>query len=315
MSGTKLGLGLGMDLQWNSEYGFIPNEKSFEVSERVQKFLTRNAELFNYFFFSFQPNDFDLLTNKHRVKNYFGPYDEILSLIPLLKEKIALHHTMLNLGSMENYPRERIIEITNELIERYNIKWINEDLGVWNLNGKSLPYPMPPFLTERGLRCSIDNIRYCQKNLKAPLFVEFPGFSEGGNFFLGEMDAFDFYKTAIEETNCHATLDTGHILSYQWMKGNTKGKILNGLDIALPFEQCAEIHLSGCSLVGGRFVDFHHGVILDEQLEILDYLLERCPNLKGVTYEDPKFTVEGELVSKAIPNFMKLKKRVDRWSL
>ncbi len=298
-------LGLGMDLPWHPSCGILtPSLKSF---------LRRYSTEFEYFFFSFQPNDFDLLTNPHRIQDYLKGYDELVELLPHFKDKLALHHTMLNLGTLEEYPREKIVEFTNVLIERYKLKWVNEDLGIWSLKGKNLPYPMPPYLTDAGLKASIANIDYYQKHLKAPLFVEFPGFSEGGNFIIGKMDAFEFYKTVITETNAHAVLDTGHILSYQWMKNKRSHNLLEGLDNALPFDQCSEIHLSGCSIVQDRFKDFHHGILLDEQLVLLDYLLRKCPNLKSVTFEDPKFTSEGVMIPKALPNFEKLKTMVARW--
>ncbi len=303
-----------MDLQWNSHFGFLRHGTSYKVSSGLEKFLLKNAEAFQYFFFSLQPNDYDLLLNPNRIKDYFRFYDEILALIPELQTKVALHHTMMNLGSMDHYPREAIIELTNQIIERYNIRWVNEDLGIWNLKGKSLPYPMPPIFTNAGLKASIHNVTFFKKYLKAPLFVEFPGFSESGNFSLGTMDAFVFFKKVIEETGAYAVLDTGHILSYQWIKGNTAEKLLEGLDDALPFESCKEIHLSGCSIVQGRFIDFHHGVILDEQLTILDYLMRKCPNLSAVTFEDPKFTADGAFIKKSLPNFHALQAKVQAWN-
>jgi uncharacterized protein (UPF0276 family) len=310
----KLGFGLGMDLQWDSPHGFMPHNGQFVLSPGVKSYLQKSAADYSYFFFSFQPKDFDLLTNPRRIVDYFAPYDRVVESLPEFRGKFALHHTMLNLGSMEAYPRDAIIAFTNVLIERYGLMWVNEDLGIWNLKGKALPYPMPPILTTQGLKASIQNVAYYQERLKAPLFVEFPGFSEGGNFSLGSMDAFDFYRKVIEETDAHAVLDTGHILSYQWMKGRTGDRCLEGLDRELPLANCSEVHLSGCSIVGDRLVDYHHGVLLEEQLTLLDFLLANAPNLRAVTYEDPKFSADGVIPAKALGRYERLRDKVRAWS-
>ena len=48
-----------------------------------------------------------------------------------------------NLGALEDYPRAAICEFTNALARRYDLRWVNEDLGLWSLNGRPLPYPLP----------------------------------------------------------------------------------------------------------------------------------------------------------------------------
>jgi hypothetical protein len=54
----------------------------------------------------------------------------------------------------------------------------------------------------------------------------------------------------------------------------------------------------------------HHGVLLDAQLELLDRLLEVCPNVRAITYEDPVFDAEGCLASAAAPGFERLRRRL-----
>ena len=82
----------------------------------------------------------------------------------------------------------------------------------------------------------------------------------------------------------------------------------------LPLANAFEIHLSGCSVVGDRFVDAHHGVLLDAQLELLRRLLPRCPNLRLVTYEDPRFTDAGELIPAARPGVSALFDATAGWT-
>jgi hypothetical protein len=78
---------------------------------------------------------------------------------------------------------------------------------------------------------------------------------------------------------------------------------------------CFELHLSGCEIVGERFVDAHHGVLLELQLELLARLLERCENLRAVTYEDPRLTADGALAHRHAASFERLVREVTPWSM
>jgi len=50
-------------------------------------------------------------------------------------------------------------------------------------------------------------------------------------------------------------------------------------------------------------------------LELLDRLLEVCPNVRAVTYEDPVFDAAGVLAPAAGPGFDKLRQRISRGAL
>lgn len=304
----RLGLGLGMDLPWGERIGFTEGaDGSGDITPRMHRFFEQRGADFAYSFFAFQPRDRGALD----AGRYTTAYDRLYDALPPGLPRV-LHHTMLNMGSPEPYAKQEIAAFTNDLVQRYGFQWIIEDLGIWSFRGKPLPYPLPPFLTDEGLRACVSHIREWRSLLDAPLSVEFPGFTEGGTFVIGTADAFRFFDTVIREADVYTTIDVGHILSYQWLRGRTGPDRYDGID-DLPLDRCVELHLSGCQIVNGRFRDLHHGVLLDEQLEMLDYLLPRCPRLVGVTYEDPVYDESGALVPKSIPNYLRLKERVDAW--
>jgi hypothetical protein len=143
------------------------------------------------------------------------------------------------------------------------------------------------------LRATVANVRECQAALPVPLVLEFPGFSKGASVVVGEWHAYDFFAELADQTQAPVTLDTGHLLSWQWWRGRRGEALFDELE-RLPLESCFEIHLSGCELVGDDFIDAHHGRLLDEQYELLRRLLARCPNVRAVTYEDPRFDAKGE---------------------
>jgi uncharacterized protein len=176
-----------------------------------------------------------------------------------------------------------------------------------------MPYPLPPLLTEAGLAACISNVMDAKASLDLPLSLEFPGFTEGTNFFVGRMHAFEFFSRLADGSGSAVTLDVGHLLSYQWLKGRTGDRMFEDINL-LPLERCFELHLSGCSIVGGKFRDAHHGVLLDEQIALLEHLLARCPHARAVTYEDPQFDDDGRLIPKSVRNFKRLADITAEWA-
>jgi len=307
--GRRLGLGVGLDLPWGAPIGFERDpEAGDRIAPRVLRYLERHAEDFNYLFVSWQPRS----RNRLDVADYAPVWDDLFARVPPWPVR-ALHQTAFNLGSLEPYDTTELVSFTNGLIERYDLAWVNEDLGLWSLHGRPLPYPLPPYLTDAGLAASIRNTAAVQETLAAPLLVEFPGFSDGTSFFMGTWHAYDFFRRVVADTGSPATLDTGHLLSYQWLCGKRGEALFDDLE-RLPLEHCFEIHLSGCAIKDDRFMDYHHGILMDEQLEILKRLLALCPNLRAVTYEDPKFSAEGVMTKASVRNVERLKEMTRAWA-
>lgn len=305
----RLGLGIGLDLPWGAPSGFQCDPVSGDkVSDRVARFVSGHADRIGCFFASWQPKN----RNRLDACDYFDAYDDLFSRIPSTLAR-TLHQTTLNLGAIEAYDRGPIVDLTNALAERYGLLWINEDLGLWSIHGRPLPYPLPPYLTTEGLRASIRNTRDVQSRLAVPLFIEFPGFSGETSLIVGALHAYDFFRSVVERTDSPATLDVGHLLSYQWLRGRRGERLFEELE-RLPTEHCVEIHLSGSEIVDGRFMDLHHGVLVDEQLSLLERLLPLCPNLRVVTYEDPKFDCNGALLPETVRSFERLETSVARWA-
>jgi len=299
---------VGLDLPWGAPIGFgFDRETGDQVTDNVVDFLARHEDDFNYWFISWQPRG----RNQLDPAEYFPVYDDLFARAPGFSVR-GLHQTSFNLGALEGYDRTAIIDFTNALIDRYGFKWVNEDLGLWSIHGRSLPYPLPPYLTEAGLDAAIRNCAEVQRALAAPLLVEFPGFSAGTSIVIGSLHGYDFFREVVEQSGSPATLDIGHLLSYQWLRG-LRGEDLYGDLDKLPTDSCFEIHLSGCETSGELFLDYHHGILMDEQLVLLERLLPLCPNLKAITYEDPKFDAQGTIVPRSVAGFEALRATVAEW--
>ena len=301
------GLGVGLDLPWGTTFGLVrDSERGDGPSARTRAYLEGGHD-WTHFFASWQPRS----RNRLDPRDYFEAFDAVFGLLDPSCVR-ALHQTTFNLGGAGPYDRGAVVDFTNALIDRYNLSWVNEDLGIWSLGGCQMPYPLPPYPTDAGLETAIANTRFVQERLAVPLLVEFPGHSEGTKILEGPWHGYDFFRELIEQTGSPATLDTGHLLSHQWLQGRRGEDLFDELE-RLPLDACFEIHMSGCQIVGDRFVDAHHGVLLDAQLRLLDILLERCPNVRAITYEDPRYDTQGNLIPRALPGWERLKARVAQW--
>jgi uncharacterized protein (UPF0276 family) len=304
-SAARLGLGVGFDLPWgHGPIGF--DAATGGPTERLAAYLRR--ERFAYLMFSFQPRSHAALD----VDNYLPAYERLRDSAPP-GTPLVFHQTMLNLGAAHRYDRAAVVAFTNELHRRLGFRWVVEDVGIWSQRGIPMPYPLPPFLTAASIERTVESLVEARGALVPRLQLEFPGFTDGYSVVVGQMDAYDWFREVVERAGVAVTLDVGHLLSYRWLLGHTGEALYEGID-RLPLLRCREIHLSGCAVSRGRFLDLHHGILLDEQLELLDRLLERCTNLQGVTYEDPAIDGEGHLPPKAIPNVERLRERVKRWA-
>ncbi|TYB61816.1 DUF692 family protein [Nonomuraea sp. PA05] len=307
---SRLGLGVGLDMPWGGRVGFSTtggSQGGDGVTPAVREFLERRLGAFSYLFFSFQPRDYGPL----EAARYYAAYDDICGLLPADMPRV-FHHTRLNIGNPEPFDKEETARFTNDLIARYGFSWVVEDLGIWSFRGKSLPYPLPPLLTPEGREMCVEHATQWRRLLDAPISIEFPGFTEGGTFCLGHENAFQYFSDVVETADVLATIDIGHIISYQWIRGVQGEAALRELEL-LPLDRCIEFHLSGCQIVGNKFRDLHHGILLDEQLELLEHLLPLCPNLIGVTYEDPVFDNRGDFAPKTVPNYLRLADITERW--
>jgi uncharacterized protein (UPF0276 family) len=284
---ARVSLGVGLDMPWGTSPGFKRMAERDDVDTRLTQYLDRHACELGHFFFAFQPKNRDHL----RAADYFSAYDALFEHLSEIRN-FAFHHTMLNVCGDDQYDRRRLLAFTNEIVKRYRIKWINEDIGVWSLGGKPLPYPLPPLLDKGSLQQAKRVVRDIQTQLDCPFVLEFPGFTDGSSLLIGDIDAFDFFSELAEATGSWVNLDTGHVLSYLSLCSRL-GRSVPDLS-RLPLARCFEVHLAGSRFVNGKFQDTHDGCLVQQQFDLLVYLLHHCHELRAVTFEDPRLLQTGE---------------------
>ncbi|MBI1945028.1 MAG: DUF692 family protein [Deltaproteobacteria bacterium] len=312
---TRVGLAVGLDMPWGSPRGFVEadDDSGSTPAPAVTRFLERYADWFTGVFTSIQPR-----RRQRWQTGVAAPYVDANARLRRSCPAAALfslHHTQLDTAQpcgFDESGRAELFAFTNALVEATGAAWVNEDLGIWTFDGKPLPYPLPPLLTTASLRRCIATVRTVQAKLVVPFVLELPGFSEGAGFWLGDLDPLAFFRTIVEETDSPCTIDIAHLLGIAGVESCRDHA--DDVIARLPLDACIDLHLSGAHLANGAIVDAHHGVLLDEQLDLLEALLPRCPNLRVITYEDPRFLDDGRLVPKALRNAERLRGIAAAWS-
>jgi uncharacterized protein (UPF0276 family) len=285
---SQVEFGVGIDLPSRKDPRIGDEADSDALGSCIDAFLARHADELGRVFICWQPRDWSWLAGSEPASTY----DELFDRMAPFVTAQALHHGGLNLATLESYERGDLVARANALVYRHAFSWVNEDLALGSIRGKPLPYPLPPYLTEEGLRAAIENTVRVSRQLVAPMLIEFPGFADGAAFFIGPIHAYDFFRSVAETADVAVTLDAGHLLSYQWLLGRRGVDLYRDLE-RLPLERCFEIRLSGCEIADGRFYGRHHGRLIDEEIELMGRLLERCPNVRAVTYEEPLVSSDG----------------------
>lgn len=292
------GLGLGLDLPWSGPHGIVGDR----IAERTLAFVERYGTRFSSVFVSWQPRD----RGVPRASDVETVWDALFERMPHAAR--CLHHTALNLAAV-GYDRSAPIALANALAERFGLAWVNEDLGLWSVGGRPLPYPRPPPLTAEAVDHCARVCAEVDRALDVPLVVEMPGY-EGRP--AGDLDAYDAFREIVERSGCACNLDTGHLLTWRQVAGHRGEALLDGLE-RLPLAHCVELHCAGIAEGPDGLLDAHHGVLPAVQLALLDRLIPLCPNLRRVTFEDPRPDEAGVLPADQEASLQALEARVDAW--
>ncbi|WP_050570897.1 DUF692 family multinuclear iron-containing protein [Dickeya zeae] len=176
--------------------------------------------------------------------------------------------------------RPDVLEHQNGISNALNAAWCLEDIGIWNIGPYNLPYFAAPVLCEPVLTMAIDGVNRIQQVSSIPFSAEIPSFSiAAGDMTLGE-----FFHRLVDATRCGVVLDISHVFSYAIYCGLKPEDVLN----SLPLHAVNEIHIAGGSVHPThhwRYRDTHSEKIVDGVFPLLEQALEKCTNLKAVTYE------------------------------
>ena len=175
--------------------------------------------------------------------------------------------------------------------QRFQFRWYTEHLGMTAPAGLAMTLPLPTLMDDAGVR------RVAQRLRAIATIVPMCGVENTAQYFvLGDvLDEPRFISRLLKRARGHLLLDLHNVYTMAENLGFAAADYLNRLDLS----QVIEIHVSGGSysdggwLPSGRMLrlDSHDGAVPEAVWQLLDDVLPRCANLRGVTLERMEGTV------------------------
>lgn len=198
------------------------------------------------------------------------------------KIPIVFHPLDFNVALGHDEPKHAIEGVAN-VIGYLGACWAGQDIAIWRLGGVYQDALLvPPVFDYPSVHEAAKKVKSLQAYLPCPFLIENPPVA----FAMGDLHVLEFLGCVANEADCGIVLDIGHLLSFQAAVGRPYGELPWR---TFPFDRVVEIHLAGLgeSLVGGdlQLIDRHDLPITEESWELLQWLLPRTVNLKGLTLE------------------------------
>ena len=170
--------------------------------------------------------------------------------------------------------------------------WYTDHLGISAPAGMAATLPLPVWQTESSARFLTRQLRRLQ-NIVPLVGVE------NSVFYFTPQDPLRepaFLKQALAEQGMHLLLDLHNVYTTAQNVGFDPVEYLQQID----FDLVIELHLSGGTMSDASWLpsgkslrlDSHDDGIPDRVWELFDWVLPRCPKLKGVTLERMEGTVK-----------------------
>lgn len=192
------------------------------------------------------------------------------------------HFLDLNLEDPEDLD-EAWIRDAGALAREFGAAWLCGDAGLWHIGPRERGHGilMPPVLEPESADSMAESVRALREASGFEVLPENPP----AHVYLGRMHLTDYYARVAERADSGLLLDAAHLAVYQRVAGHAP---LTGLD-GFPLERVIEIHVAGGRPFvwqGKTFVEDDHGLsILPDTWEILEALLPRTSNLRGLVFE------------------------------
>lgn len=174
----------------------------------------------------------------------------------------------------------------------FDFAWYTDHLGVTRVEGRDLTLPLPLPMTAAAARVVRGALRQLQ-SVVPDVGVENSVFY----FHLGDpLDEPAFLAQALDAPGMHLLLDLHNVYTTARNAGFDPRDWVE----RLPLERVIEVHVSGgvdsdpAWLPEGRTMrlDSHDDAVPEDVWKLLEEVLPRCPNLRGVTVERMEGTVD-----------------------
>lgn len=196
---------------------------------------------------------------------------------------LVAHSVGLSIGSAERFDRGHVEQI-GRWQQRYAFPWHSDHLSFNRLDhptghGIDVGFPMPVPYDEEVLAMLVERVGHVQARVPAPFLLE----NNVYYFQLPEQELTEgeFLNRLTAATGCGLLLDLHNVHVNATNHGFDPWEYLATLDLT----RVVEVHLGGGMEADGVYLDAHSGACPEPVWTLLEELLPRAPNVRGVVFE------------------------------
>jgi len=201
------------------------------------------------------------------------------------------HHVGFSLGTAEYFDDEYLGNVV-QLHREFSFCWHSDHLSYSKLTDTGVPeystcLALPVPYDEESLQMITEKINRIKERVGIPFLVE-------NNVYFTEIPDEELTEAAFLRQLC-ARAGCGFLLDLHnvYVNASNFGFEARSFIDALDLDTVQEIHIAGGNEIGGIYLDSHSGACPQAVWELLDYVLPRCPRLRGVTYEIDESYIAG----------------------
>lgn len=196
---------------------------------------------------------------------------------------LVAHHVGFSLGTAGYFDPEYLDNVIR-LQETYNFAWNSDHLSYSKVHDDEvaeystcLSLPLP--FDDEVIDMLSDKIKQIKQAVPTPFLME-------NNVYFVEIkneqyQEGDFLEKLSIQSGCGILLDLHNVHANATNFNFDRKAFVDSLDLST----VEELHIAGGNVVGEMYLDSHSGRCNEEVWELLDYVVPKCPNLRGVTFE------------------------------
>lgn len=199
---------------------------------------------------------------------------------------IVVHGVQLSIGSVQGW-NEAYVNMLDEFQAFWPFLWHSEHLGFQTIPGEDgaameigVPLPLPA--TEEAVRVVSTRALALGERYGIPFLLENAAhYLPGLPLDPGIGDEGGLMRAITERGRCFQLLDLHNVYCNSV---NHHTDAFAEID-RMPLNRVVELHVAGGSWRDGFYMDAHDGRVPEQVWELLDYTLQRTPNVAGVVFE------------------------------
>ncbi len=205
---------------------------------------------------------------------------------------IVLHSIGMSICSAEIFDKEFADNLMG-WAARLNSPWISDHLSfsrVGSGHEVNAAIALPVAYDLEMLELLVPRVRYFTDSLSCPFLLE------NSVYYVRypdqDLTEEEFLNRLCVHSSCGVLLDLHNVYTNAVNHGFTATDYVDNLDLS----HVKEIHIAGGSPMMGFHADTHNGPVLAGVWEMLEYVVPRAKNLRGVTFEfhESSFEIMGE---------------------